>query len=134
MNNDVITIKLPSKAEYVSIARLAASVISNTVGFDIEDIDDIKVAVGEACNNAVLHGKSEEEIYEIAFKLSDEKIHIEVKDNGIGFDEEKYEEPDLDNLKGNGLGIYIMKSLMDEVDIIANDKEGTTLKLVKYLE
>jgi len=134
MNNDVITIKLPSKAEYVSIARLAASVISNTVGFDIEDIDDIKVAVGEACNNAVLHGKSEEEIYEIAFKLSDEKIHIEVKDNGIGFDEEKYEEPDLDNLKGNGLGIYIMKSLMDEVDIIANDKEGTILKLVKYLE
>lgn len=134
MNNDVITIKLPSKAEYVSIARLAASVISNTVGFDIEDIDDIKVAVGEACNNAVLHGNNEEEVYEIAFKLSDEKIHIEVKDNGIGFDEEKYEEPDLDNLKGNGLGIYIMKSLMDEVDIIANDKDGTTLKLVKYLE
>lgn len=134
MNNDVITIKLPSKAEYVSIARLAASVISNTVGFDIEDIDDIKVAVGEACNNAVLHGKNEEEVYEIAFKLSDEKVHIEVKDNGIGFDEEKYEEPDLDNLKGNGLGIYIMKSLMDEVDIIANDKDGTTLKLVKYLE
>ena len=134
MNNDVITIKLPSKAEYVSIARLAASVISNTVGFDIEDIDDIKVAVGEACNNAVLHGNNEEEVYEIAFKLSDEKIHIEVKDNGIGFDEEKYEEPDLENLKGNGLGIYIMKSLMDEVDIIANDKDGTTLKLVKYLE
>lgn len=132
--NDVITIKLPSKAEYVSIARLAASVISNTVGFDIEEIDDIKVAVGEACNNAVLHGKSEDEVYEINFELSDSKIHIEVKDNGIGFDEDKYEEPDLDNLKGNGLGIYIMKSLMDEVDIIANDNEGTTLKLVKYLD
>lgn len=134
MNKDVITIKLPSKAEYVSIARLAASVISNTVGFNIEEIDDIKVAVGEACNNAVLHGKSEEEVYEINFVLSDEKIHIEVKDNGIGFDEDKYEEPDLNNLKGNGLGIYIMKSLMDEVDISAENKEGTTLKMVKYLE
>lgn len=134
MSNDVISIKLPSKAEYVSIARLAASVISNTIGFDVEDIDDIKVAVGEACNNAVLHGKSEEEVYEIAFKLSDDKIHIEVKDNGIGFDEEKYEEPDLNNLKGNGLGIYIMKSLMDEVDIIANNEDGTVLKLVKYLD
>lgn len=134
MNNDVITIKLPSKAEYVSIARLAASVISNTVGFDIEEIDDIKVAVGEACNNAVLHGKDAEEVYEINFMLSEKKIHIEVKDKGIGFDEEKYEEPDLENLKGNGLGIYIMKSLMDEVDIVANDNEGTTLKLVKYLE
>jgi len=134
MNNDVITIKLPSKAEYVSIARLAASVISNTVGFDIEEIDDIKVAVGEACNNAVLHGKSEEEVYEIAFKLSEEKIHIEVKDDGVGFDEEKYEEPDLNHLKGNGLGIYIMKSLMDEVDIVVGENAGTTLKLIKYLE
>lgn len=133
MNNDVITIKLPSKAEYVSIARLAASVISNTVGFDVEEIDDIKVAVGEACNNAVLHGKSEEEVYEIAFKLSEEKVHIEVKDNGVGFDEDKYEEPDLNNLKGNGLGIYIMKSLMDEVDIDADD-QGTKLTMVKYLE
>lgn len=132
--NDVITIKLPSKAEYVSIARLAASVISNTVGFDVEEIDDIKVAVGEACNNAVLHGRSENEVYEINFKLSDEKIHIEVKDNGKGFDEEKYEEPDLNNLKGNGLGIYIMKSLMDEVDIYGNNSDGTTLKLIKYLE
>lgn len=134
MKKDVITIKLPSKAEYVSIARLAASVISNTVGFNIEEIDDIKVAVGEACNNAVLHGKSEDEVYEINFILSDDKIHIEVKDNGVGFDEDKYEEPDLNNLKGNGLGIYIMKSLMDEVDITAENKEGTTLKMVKYLE
>ncbi len=134
MNNDVITLRLPSKAEYVSIARLAASVLSNTIGFDIEQIDDIKVAVGEACNNAVLHGKCEDEVYEINFKVSQDKIQIEVRDNGIGFDEEKYEEPDLGNLRGNGLGIYIMKSLMDEVDILPNKNEGTILKLIKYLE
>lgn len=134
MNNDIITLKLPSKAEYVSIARLAASVLSNSIGFDIEEIDDIKVAVGEACNNAVLHGKCEDEVYEINFQVSNKKIQIEVRDNGIGFDEDKYVEPDLDNLKGNGLGIYIIKSLMDKVDIIPNKNEGTILKLIKYLE
>lgn len=134
MKNDVITLKLPSKAEYVSIARLAASVLSNTVGFDVDEIDDIKVAVGEACNNAVLHGNSEDDVYDINFQISDKKIQIEVRDNGIGFDEDKYEEPDLNNLKGNGLGIYIMKSLMDEVDIIPNKDKGTVLKLVKHLE
>ncbi len=134
MNNDTITLKLPSKAEYVSIARLAASVLSNNIGFDIEEVEDIKVAVGEACNNAVLHGKCEDEIYEINFKVSNNKIKIEVRDTGIGFDENKYSEPDLNNLKGNGLGIYIMKSLMDEVDIIPNQNEGTILKLTKYLD
>lgn len=134
MTKDIITLKLPSKAEYVSIARLAASMLSNSIGFDIESIDDIKVAVGEACNNAVLHGKCEEEVYEINFEINDDKIQIEVRDNGRGFDEDKYSEPDLNNLKGNGLGIYIMRSLMDEVNIIANSDEGTILKLVKFLD
>ena len=134
MNNDVIKIKLPSKPEYVSIARLAASVISNTVGFNIEEIDDIKVAVGEACNNAVLHGSSETSEYEINFTPAEDRLLIEVKDQGIGFDESTYQAPDLDNLKGNGLGIYIIKSLMDEVDIVGSDQTGTVLKLIKYRE
>jgi len=134
MNNDVIKIKLPSKPEYVSIARLTASVVSNSVGFDIEEIDDIKVAVGEACNNAVLHGSKEACDYEVEFMPLEDRIEIHVRDQGIGFDEEKYEEPDLDNLKGNGLGIYIIKSLMDEVEIIGSDQAGTVLKLIKYRE
>ena len=134
MNNDVIQIKLPSKPEYVSIARLAASVISNTIGFNIEEIDDIKVAVGEACNNAVMHGAGEGSEYEIKFMPGEGKIEIHVKDQGSGFDENEYEEPDLDNLKGNGLGIYIIKSLMDEVEIIGSDQSGTVLKLIKYRE
>lgn len=130
----MIKIKLPSKPEYVSIARLTASVVSNTVGFDIEEIDDIKVAVGEACNNAVMHGAGQDSEYEVEFMPGDGKIEIHVKDQGMGFDENKYEEPDLDNLKGNGLGIYIIKSLMDEVDIIGSDQSGTVLKLIKYRE
>ncbi len=52
---DCISLKLPTKSEYVSVARLTASVVANNMGFDIESIEDIKVAVGEACNNAVLH-------------------------------------------------------------------------------
>lgn len=134
MKNDSIIIKLPNKPEYVSIARLAASVISNTVGFDIEEIDDIKVAVGEACNNAVMHGSNEASEYEIEFIPTTNKIEINVKDTGIGFDESKYQAPDLENLKGNGLGIYIIKSLMDEVNIKGNAETGTVLKLIKYRE
>ncbi len=52
---DCISLTLPTKSEYVSVARLTASVVANNMGFDIESIEDIKVAVGEACNNAVLH-------------------------------------------------------------------------------
>lgn len=132
--SDTISIKLPSKPEYVSIARLTASVLGNNIGFDIEEIEDIKVAVGEACNNAILHGDSEENYFELNFDVKEDRINIEVKDNGNGFKEEAYTEPDLENPKENGLGIFIMKSLMDEVEIVGKNGDGTKLVMTKYLE
>ncbi len=132
--SDVISIKLPSKPEYVSIARLTASVIGNNVGFDIEEIEDIKVAVGEACNNAILHGNSSESYFELDFDVKEDRINIEVRDNGSGFDIRTYDEPDLENPKENGLGIFIIKTLMDEVEIIGKNSEGTKLIMTKFLE
>lgn len=130
--SDNISLSLPSKSEYVSIARLTASVIANNMGFDFDDIEDIKVAVGEACNNAVLHGQ-ENECFDLKFNVEEEKFIIEVKDSGHGFDYKDYHEPDLENPKENGLGIFIMKSLMDEVNIDSTVGEGTVIQLTKKL-
>lgn len=130
--SDNISLSLPSKSEYVSIARLTASVIANNMGFDFDDIEDIKVAVGEACNNAVLHGK-ENSCFDLSFNVEDESFVIEVRDSGNGFDYEDYHAPDLENPKENGLGIFIMKSLMDEVNIDSTVGEGTVIKLIKNL-
>lgn len=129
-----IKISLPGKPEYVSIARLTASVIANKMGFNIDDVEDIKVAVGEACNNAVLHGKSEEEVFEIQFEVQSDRIVIEIKDNGNGFDVDEYQAPELGELKENGLGIFIMKTLMDEVVFIPVQNNGTTIRLIKELQ
>lgn len=129
-----IKISLPGKPEYVSIARLTASVIANQMGFNIDDVEDIKVAVGEACNNAVLHGKSQDEVFDIQFEVQDTRMVIEVSDNGSGFDLDEYEAPALGELKENGLGIFIMKTLMDEVDFIPVKNNGTTIRLVKELQ
>lgn len=129
-----IRISLPGKPEYVSIARLTASVIANQMGFNIDDVEDIKVAVGEACNNAVLHGRSQEEIFEVQFEVQDSRMVIEVRDNGTGFDLDEYQAPEPGELKENGLGIFIMKTLMDEVDFIPVQNNGTTIRLVKELQ
>ena len=128
-----IRISLPGKPEYVSIARLTASVIANQMGFDIDDVEDIKVAVGGACNNAVLHGKSQEEVFEVQFEVQSSRMVIEVSDNGSGFDMDEYQAPAPGELKENGLGIFIMKTLMDEVDFIPVQNNGTTIRLVKEL-
>lgn len=130
--SDNISISIPTKSEYVSVARLTASVLANKIGFDIEEIEDIKVAVGEACNNAVLHGKSSD-TYDVNFIVKDNCFEVEVNDTGNGFTLGDYKEPDLDNPKENGLGLFIMKSLMDDVIIKTSDGKGTYIKLTKNL-
>ena len=118
-------------AEYMSVIRLTTSAISNKIGLNIDDIDDIKVSIGEACTNIIKHGISGERgNMDINYSLYNDRLTISVKDNGRGFDVTNIQEPNLEELNENGLGIFIIKSLMDEVDIIST-KEGTEIKMTK---
>lgn len=134
--SDVFTISVPSKAEYVNVVRLTTSAIASRMGFNIEEIEDIKVAVSEACTNAVKHGNHcDEDVknFDINYYVESDKITIEIKDNGIGFCVDNVEEPDLTSPKEGGLGIFIIKSLMDHVDIKSEPEKGTIMKMIKYL-
>ena len=129
---DCISLTLPTKSEYVSVARLSASVVANNMGFDIESIEDIKVAVGEACNNAVLHGVCQDD-FSISFIIENSEFIVEVLDCGNGFSIDSYNAPDLMNPGENGLGIFIMKSLMDDVTVESQVGHGTKIRMVKRL-
>lgn len=131
--NDSVNISLPSKPEYVSVARLTASVIASQMGFDIEAIEDIKLAVGEACNNAVMHSGTDS-TYEMKLKNLQSNLVIEVIDFGKGFELKDYQVPDLDALQENGLGLFIIQSLMDHVEVNVNTGKGTTIVMSKAVE
>jgi serine/threonine-protein kinase RsbW len=133
INEENVYISLPSKPEYVSIARITSSAIANKMGFNIEEIEDIKVAVGEACNNAVVHGCGENCKFNVSFTISDNKFIIEIRDEGKGFDIDKCPSPDVCNPRESGLGIFIIKSLMDDVDVESSPKQGTIIRMIKYL-
>jgi serine/threonine-protein kinase RsbW len=130
---EAINLSLPSKPEYVSIARLTASYIANQMGFDVEIIEDIKLAVGEACNNAIIHSGSEE-TYKIEFLNLTNELKIEIKDHGKGFSMDNYKKPNADDLQENGLGLFIIKSLMDQVDIESFEGRGTKIIMSKTIE
>lgn len=134
---DILKFSVPGKPEYVGTVRLAISSLANCVGFDIEDIEDIKVAVSEACTNVVRHGKPDyEDCYEIACEVGDGRMIISVIDRAGGFDTNNYQKPvfDFENQKEGGLGIFIIKALMDEVDIFTELGLGTKIKMVKYVK
>ena len=58
---------------------------------------------------------------------------IEIIDNGRGYDIKEVSEPDLDNLKESGMGLFIIQSLMDEVKVESKEGIGTSIKMTKYL-
>lgn len=131
---DLLKFSIPGKPEYVGVVRLAVSSVANRAGFDIEAIEDIKVAVAEACNNAILHGIHENCCnYEVACSLDEKKLTIVIDDKGEGYNPIDYRAPDLNKPKEGGLGIFIIKTLMDEVEIMSDTGSGTTIKMTKYI-
>lgn len=129
---DYVNMTLPCKAEYVGVVRLTVSAIANRMGFNIEEIEDIKVAVAEACTNAIKHGLDEE--FDASFSIFEDKMTISITDKGQGVEISNIMDPDLQNPSENGgLGIFIIKSLMDDVNIISTVGQGTQITMTKFL-
>ncbi len=131
--SDKITLNLPCKKEYVVLARMTSSAIANKLSFDIEAIEDIKLAVSEACNNIIQHSDNTKNEFTVNFDLQETQLVIEIVDHGKGFDYKNYKRPSIEELKGNGLGLFIMQSLMDDVVIESLPNSGTVVKLIKHL-
>lgn len=132
MDADLISFSMPSKAEYVGVCRLAISAIANRMGFDVEEIEDIKVCVSEACTNAIKHSNSV--TFDIKVFAGKDQIDIVIEDSGKGFDIKNVGTPDLENpSEEGGLGIYIIKTLMDSVEMDSKEGEGSFIKMSKFL-
>ncbi|WMT82526.1 MULTISPECIES: ATP-binding protein [Terrisporobacter] len=131
MTCETIKMEITANPEYVSIIRLTTSGIANKVGFCIDDIEDLKVAISEACTNAIKH--SSEDRFTIIYSMIENGLTIEIIDNGKGYDRSSVSEPDIDNLKESGMGLFIIESLMDEVIVESQEGKGTSIKMTKYL-
>ena len=114
------------------------------MNFSIEEIEDIKIAVSEACTNSVQYAfdQPENERVFISFNLFKNKLEIIVKDNGKGFETTKLEknpieERELEDIDENiprlGLGITFIKSLMDETTVTSEPGKGTTIQMAKHI-
>ena len=53
MKKDIFRLTIPGKPDYISVARLTSSAIASKIGFSLEEIEDIKVSLSEACVNAL---------------------------------------------------------------------------------
>ncbi|MHA0857873.1 anti-sigma B factor RsbW [Paenibacillus sp. CMAA1364] len=136
-----VVITLPAKAEFVDIVRLNLYGISSNMGFSYEEIEDMKVAVSEACNNAVLHAyRQQEGTVEVTFEINRDNLTITVKDHGESFENVDVKSEDktlhhkeLDEIEIGGLGFYLMQALMDDVNVESHAGKGTEVTLSKRI-
>jgi serine/threonine-protein kinase RsbW len=102
--------------------------------FSKEESFKIKLALEEALTNAMRHGnKLKPELFvDVAVFVEPSGLVLEVKDQGLGFAAEHLPDPTTKENKDrpHGRGVYLMKSLMDEVTF---QEGGSKVRMVKYL-
>jgi serine/threonine-protein kinase RsbW len=125
-------LRIPRRRDCVRVARMAALAIASEIGFNYDDMKDVELAVAEACANAVEHaGGGECGPVLIRFVLGPRNLTVEVIDRGPGFDPEQLEAEGSEDTPG-GLGILIIRSVMDEVEIRCDAQAGTCVRMVKH--
>jgi serine/threonine-protein kinase RsbW len=130
-----VSYTLDSTLETINNAEEQASRVAAAAGFNEDDTMSIAMAVREAACNAVLHGNAYDpgKKVTLAFEQDDKNLTISVRDQGKGVDVDSLPDPLAPEnlLKQSGRGIFLMRSLMDEVQIKASNT-GTEVKLIKH--
>lgn len=129
---DHISFTIPGKPDYLTMVRLAIGSIADMAGFDIEEIEDIKTAVSEACKNVACHGLTGfAQEYAVDCVTEPGRIEIYVTDHSDGHVLERLDKPCQDCPNEGNLGIFVARSLMNEVELL-KDTQKKTIKMVKY--
>ena len=106
-------------------------------GINQDLVTDIAISVTEVVTNAVNHGNRNDRRKKVtvSLKVDQKQVTIRIEDQGTGFDPEHLANPLADEnlLKDAGRGIFIVKSLMDEVKFEVNSDSGTAVVLIKKL-
>jgi serine/threonine-protein kinase RsbW len=133
-----IRLTIPAKPEYITLGRLALTGIARLRAEPLsqEVLGDLKLALTEACTNSVRHAYGDGEgLVEILYELYEDRLVVEVSDQGGGFDRDASPQAalDADELSEGGLGIAIIEALADELEISGGGDGGSRLRFVKRL-
>jgi serine/threonine-protein kinase RsbW len=133
-------LKIPSITENLQMIRVFVLKIAAKMGFNEETQEQIALSVDEACTNVIKHAHHHNvrRLMDIKIETDANKIKITITDKGKGFDITKLQDPDIEKYikesKHGGLGIYLIKTLMDEVNYEFNPGVKNQVQLTKYLQ
>jgi serine/threonine-protein kinase RsbW len=129
----VVTLSVPARSEYLALCRLSLAGLGSVRALGDEELADLKLALTEACANVVRHAYDDGDEGRIAVSYrvaGDEMLEIVVADEGRGIPDEG-DRPPSDGL---GLGLRLIQSLTDELEIgHGDDGRGTVVRMIRRL-
>jgi serine/threonine-protein kinase RsbW len=136
MAESVVRLSFPAKPDYLLLARLALSGIARELPIADELLADLKLALTEACGNAVRHAYADAEgDVSVVFTIDGDRLLMTVEDrgNGIRAPDALDDNPPARPLE-SGMGMPIIRAIVDELAVESgSDGRGTRVRMVKYL-
>ena len=118
----IVNIEIPFSTAHIALARRTVAELAKSMCFSQSQVEDIMVAVGEACTNAVKHGCETETMPSIHVKCILKSKEISVKITNHKISERTLRIPKTPNtMNENGYGLFLMSQLMDKVRIENTD-------------
>lgn len=133
---DCLTLRIPPDAGFIAMARMFAAAVARHFACDEDAVEDLKVAVSEACTNSVKAHADAGATDPIVLNacLRDDHVEFEIVDAGVGIDVERH----LAVTEGTGtppaglyegsLGLTLIKALFPDAQITRNSDRGTTVR------
>lgn len=134
------SLHVPSSTENLAMIRDFVSAIGQQAGLTQPEVYKLELAVDEACANVIEHAYGPDVTKDVSVRATfdDERIEIDVIDTGRGFDPASVDQKGLEQLvaerRSGGLGMRMMKALMDEVHYQIVPGEKNELRMVKLLK
>ena len=133
-----VLVNIPSNPVFERVVRASADEVGQAIGLAPERIEDLKLAVSEAVNNAIDHGNQRQaaKLVEVTFVLDPDKLEVHIRDEGPGvervdFSRRVVEDHNLDSGMHRGFGMYLISALVDDCEV-SSSHQGTTLTLRLY--
>lgn len=122
----VVRLELPARPEAVAVVRQALTGVADGLALDAAVLADAKMAVTEACTNAIVHAYTDSVgRFDIEMFADEVQLTVVVRDHGIGIaeDEEERSEGAL------GLGIPLIAALSDDFELRGGTGDGTEVRM-----
>ena len=134
-----VEIQISAHPVYLSVVRGAVRKVVELFGLSEDDGDEVILALEEALANVIRHGYGGPCYKPIAIRLhrvqagEQEGLEVVVRDSAKPVDPETIKSRDLEDVRPGGLGVHIIRSVMDEVEYSCLKDGGMQLRMVKYV-